>query len=73
MMATERLHVVPTSDLVEHDVDEDCVCGPTPDPVFRDDGTNGWIFVHHALDGRDTGERKPYVENGKEEIANGEG
>jgi hypothetical protein len=46
------VHVVPVGDLVEHEV-EDCVCGPTPEPVFRGDGSNGWLITHHSLDGRE--------------------
>jgi hypothetical protein len=40
-------------DLIEHEVSEDCVCGPTPQPVKRDDGSVGWVIVHHSLDGRE--------------------
>jgi hypothetical protein len=46
-------HVVPVDDLVEHDDSEDCVCGPTTEPVKREDGSMGWLVVHHALDGRE--------------------
>ncbi len=51
------LHVRPVNDLIEHDTStecEDCVCGPTPERVERADGSDGWILVHHALDGRET-------------------
>lgn len=48
------VHVWPDSDLIDHDLDGDnCVCGPTTDPVKRDDGSVGWVIVHHALDGRE--------------------
>lgn len=47
------LHVIPRDDLIEHAADEDCVCGPTPEAVFRDDGSNGWIYRHHSLDARE--------------------
>jgi hypothetical protein len=36
----------------EHEVSEDCVCGPTVEPVVQADGTIGWLFIHHRLDGR---------------------
>lgn len=50
---TER-HVVPTADLIEHEANEDCTCGPTPELVKHDDGTDaGWIYIHHSLDGRE--------------------
>ena len=47
-------HVFPVNDLMEHDTDGgDCVCGPTAKSVERDDGSIGWLQVHHALDGRE--------------------
>lgn len=48
------LHVVPLGDLVEHESDDDCVCGPTTQPVQRDDGSTGWLMIHSSLDGRET-------------------
>lgn len=47
------IHVVPINDLVDHEVSDDCVCGPTVEAVFQDDGSNGWVVVHHSLDGRE--------------------
>lgn len=49
------VHVYPLGDLVEHDTEhgEACVCGPTQRPVKRDDGSVGWVIVHHSLDGRE--------------------
>lgn len=48
------IHVLPINDLIEHDDDGDqCPCGPTVEAVFRDDGSNGWMVVHHSLDGRE--------------------
>lgn len=49
-------HVVPVNDLVEHEVSEDCVCVPTAEPVQREDGSMGWLLVHHSLDGRELNE-----------------
>ncbi len=46
------VHVMPVNDLIEH-VFEDCPCGPTTEPVMRDDGSNGWLVTHHSLDGRE--------------------
>jgi hypothetical protein len=37
----------------EHDTVGDCLCGPTVEAVFREDGSNGWLTVHHSLDGRE--------------------
>lgn len=45
-------HVVPINDLVDHELTEDCVCGPATEPVVRDDGSVGWVILHQALDGR---------------------
>ena len=51
------VHVYPTRDLIEHDTEgDDCACGPTTHPVMRDDGSNGWVVVHHSLDGREASE-----------------
>ena len=51
------VHVLPVDDLIEHEVDEDCVCGPTVKPIFREDGSNGWVVNHHSLDRREVRER----------------
>ena len=48
-----RAHVMPVNDLVTHDVDDDCICGPSTQIVIRDDGSSGWVIVHHSLDGRE--------------------
>ena len=51
------VHVYPSSDLVEHDTDtDDCVCIPTVEAVPCDDGSFGWLHVHHSLDGREARE-----------------
>lgn len=48
------VHLWPLDDLVEHEVDgDDCPCGPTTEPVQRDDGSIGWLISHHSLDGRE--------------------
>jgi hypothetical protein len=53
---TAECHVKPVNDLVEH-VDENCPCGPTIEPVRCEDGSIGWVFTHHSLDGREAKER----------------
>lgn len=54
------VHVYPRSDLIEHDTDGDgCPCGPDAMPVERDDGSVGWLAVHHSLDGREAAEGTP--------------
>lgn len=55
--ANAPIHVIPLNDLIDHDTSgEPCVCGPRTEAVMRDDGSNGWIVVHHSLDGREANE-----------------
>lgn len=54
---TNELHVVPIDDLIEHDTINDCTCGPAIQPVKREDGSTGWLTVHHSLDGREQHEQ----------------
>lgn len=58
-MEIKVLHVVPVGDLIEHDLDELCVCGPTPGPQDRCFGGMSWVFTHHSLDGRERHEQPP--------------
>lgn len=51
------VHVIPVNDLVDHEADDDCICGPAADPVKRGDGSIGWVMLHHSLDGREYRER----------------
>jgi len=41
--------VVPQLDAIEHDADEDCVCGPTTLPLPTGSGEIWWMIVHHGL------------------------
>ena len=52
----DDVHVVPLDDIVDHQPDEDCVCGPRAEPVPRADGSIAWMHVHHSLDGREATE-----------------
>lgn len=57
--SADVLHVHPLSDLIEHDTsttEPDCVCWPEVRPVEREDGSMGWLLVHHSLDGREASE-----------------
>jgi len=48
------VHTYPVADLIEHETEgEACPCGPTTEPVPRDDGSTGWLLIHHSLDGRE--------------------
>lgn len=54
---TDTLHVHPATDLVGHDTstdEPDCVCGPQVQPEQREDGSYGWLIVHHSLRATDT-------------------
>jgi hypothetical protein len=51
------VHTYPVNDLIEHTVDDSCVCGPTAEPVIREDGSIGWLLIHHSLDNREADER----------------
>lgn len=50
-------HVLPVGDLIEHEHSDECVCGPSTEPVLRDDGSMGWMVVHNSLDGREEKDR----------------
>ncbi len=57
MTGPHTVAVLPVNDTIEHDgLNEDCICGPTTQPVERDDGSYGWVLVHHSLDGREATE-----------------
>jgi hypothetical protein len=49
----DDVHVTPRADLVDHSLTDECPCGPTVEPVARDDGSYGWLYTHHSLDGRE--------------------
>jgi hypothetical protein len=56
---TNTVHVRPIRDLVDHDAsttEPDCVCGPEVRPAVQEDGSMGWLLVHHSLDGRERAE-----------------
>lgn len=53
-----EVHTLPVRDLVEHELNDECVCGPTGEAVPRDDGSTGWHYVHHSLDGREQWENE---------------
>jgi hypothetical protein len=53
------VHVYPTGDHIEHVISEteDCPCGPRTEAIKRNDGSVGWLHVHHSLDGRELKEQ----------------
>lgn len=55
------LHVSPVDDLIAHDTstsEPDCPCGPRAEPAKREDGSVGWLIIHHSLDGREQEEQR---------------
>jgi len=54
MDSVTTVHVTPINDLIDHrEISDECVCGPTTEPVPGDDGSMGWLVTHHSLDGRE--------------------
>lgn len=50
-------HVYPSGDTIEHETDgAECLCGPQTEVVRRDDGSVGWVILHHSMDGREFSE-----------------
>lgn len=52
------MHVYPPSDVIEHELTEDCVCGPRCEAVYGYGGPPGWVYTHHPLDAREFRERE---------------
>lgn len=48
-LARNIVHVTPQRDLVEHDTETFGACACGPQSSYRG---CGWLFTHHALDGR---------------------
>ena len=48
---TDDLHIHPMIDVIAHEMTDACPCGPTAQPVKREDGSVAWL--HHSLDGRE--------------------
>lgn len=53
---SNEVHVLPVDDLIDHQENDECPCGPRSEPVVRADGSVGWSVVHHSLDGRERAE-----------------
>lgn len=58
-MPVNTAHVHPVGDLIDHELDEDCPCGPAQELVKQPDGSDGWLITHHSLDGRERTEPRP--------------
>lgn len=44
----DEMHIVPVDDLVAHELENDCVCGPYIEFL----GGQDFLVAHEALDGR---------------------
>lgn len=54
----KAVHVHPLDDLIEHHLTDDCPCGPESRREVLEDGSDGWLIVHHSLDNREKEERE---------------
>lgn len=45
----EQMHIRPVGDLIEHELTEECACGPQVEHLAERE----WAYVHHSLDGRE--------------------
>jgi len=55
-MSGNEAHVIPVADLIGHEASEECACVPQARLVTLADGSDGWLLVHHSLDGREASE-----------------
>lgn len=46
----DLMHITPVNDLVAHEFDPDCICGP----YWEDMGKGNFLVAHHPLDKRIT-------------------
>lgn len=53
-----NVHVTPIDDLIQHEKTEECVCGPTIEPVETPSGAINWMLTHNALDNREAYEKQ---------------
>ncbi|MEU5772715.1 hypothetical protein ABZ819_05340 [Streptomyces venezuelae] len=51
-----EVHVAPLDDVIVHVLTDLCPCGPSPSPSPLGDGSDGWVYTHHSLDGREADE-----------------
>jgi hypothetical protein len=56
---SNAVHVMPRADWVEHQSNDTCPCGPTLEHVPATMVASGWLYLHHALDGREKVEQNP--------------
>jgi hypothetical protein len=54
-----ELHDVPDDDVIAHDRNDGCVCGPLLRLVRHPSGAVKWAYVHPSLDGREVEKTPP--------------
>ena len=52
------VHIPPMDDPIEHETSDGCGCGPTTNPDESEEGSVGWVVVHHSPDGRGHRQRR---------------
>lgn len=45
----QATHVIPVGDVIDHDLDRDCPCGPRLVTAGWSDGSYNWQLVHQSL------------------------
>lgn len=53
-----EIHVVPDDDVIDHEMDDRCVCGPKEVLVVENDHYEGSIMMHASLDGREVSDEE---------------
>lgn len=48
-----EVHVVPIDDIIDHDCDDRCICGPTEELCVENGQYEGSVIMHPSLDGRE--------------------
>lgn len=51
-------HILPLADLVAHEDDVCCICGPDVEYMIGPEGAFAKLIVHHSLDGRELHEQR---------------
>lgn len=47
------VHVHCVTEGIAHELSYDCWCGPECVPIESDDGSIGYLYQHHTIDGRE--------------------
>lgn len=52
----DGVHVAPMMDMVDHELNENCVCIPSVEHLVANDSGDAYLYTHHSLDGREASE-----------------